>query len=341
MCAPQRQAVSVPQILFQLNFRQFSVRRGHPAHPDALVIHCIGIDHARVFAAQGITLHEAAPVKNLEQIFLFRFIRFFKPALFQAVQPFPVAGCHGGHVFRPFQPSLNLAGCNTRFLQFRQFVPQAHVPGAQPRAPAAAVIIFHPAGLGASAPVPAPFSHHAGKQAKSAHCHTLRAMDKHFNLNARIRALPDFLQGAFPCQHSPADSLPAAPDYPCPVVYGHLGACVHRQSREKPPGNPQHAQVLDQHRVCLQVIQQPQHLCHPAQFSVLHQRVHRHMNPHMAQMGKTDSVLQLLPVKVSRTGARTESGIPKVYRVRTCRIRPFQGRAVSRRSQVLHRRYAP
>ena len=96
------------------------------------------------------------------------------------------------------------------------------------------------------------------------------------------------------------------------------------------------AEVLDQHRVRLQVPQEAQHLRHGFQFPVLHQRVHRHVNPHMPQVGAADGFLQLPAVKVAGTRARTESGIPQVYRVRAGGVRPLQCLPVSRRSQTLH-----
>ena len=300
------------------------------------MIHRVREYHPRVLAAQGISLHEAAPVKDLEQPLFFCFVGLLKASPFQAVHAFPVAGRHSGHIFRPLQSAFNLAGRHPGLRKLRQFIPQAYVPGTQPCAPASAVVILHPAGLGTPAAVSAPFSNHAGEQAQSAHCHTLRAMNKYFSLNTGIRTLANLFQGALPCQHRPADSVFSAPYHSCPVVNGHLGTRVHRQVREKVPGNSQHTQVLHQHSVRMKIIQQPQYLCHLCQFPVLHQRVHGHMNPHMAQMGIADGIFQLLPVKIPCTGARTESGIPKVYRVRTCRVCPFQSRAVPCRSQILH-----
>ena len=79
-----------------------------------------------------------------------------------------------------------------------------------------------------------------------------------------------------------------------------------------------------------------QHLRHVLQFPVLYQRVHRHMDPHMPQVGETDRFLQLPAVKVPGARARAESGIPEVYRVRAGRIRPLQCLPVSRRSQTFH-----
>ena len=336
MRSAQCQSVTVLQVFFQSGLRQFSVRRRNFTDPDALVIHAIRENNPRVLTAQRVSVHEAAPVENLEKAFFFLLIRFFKAALFQAVQAFPVTSGNHGHILRPLQPPFQFDGCNPCLLQFRQFIPQAYVPGAEPRAAAAAVIIFHPAGLGAPAPVSAPFPHHAGEKAQAAHRHALCAMGENLNFDTRIRAFADFRQGAFPCQHDAAHPLLFAPDHPGPVVDSHLGACVHSQFGKKLPGNAQHAQVLHQHRVRFQIPQQSQHLCHRFQFAVLDQGIDRHMHTHMPQVGITDRFLQLPAVKITRTGARAESGIPQVYRVCTCRVRPFQSRAVSRRSQVFH-----
>ena len=341
MLSAQRQPVTVLKVFLQLYMCQFSVCRRNPSHPDSLVVHTFRENDAGILAAQCVPVHKAAPVKDLEQAFFFLPVRLFEASPFQAVQALPVAARNHCHILRPLQPALQFDGGNARFLQFGQFIPQAYVPGAEPRAAAAAVIIFHPTGLGAPAPVSAPFSHHAGEKAKAAHRHALRAVGKDLCFNPCVRAFPDFRKRALPCQYHPADPLLFAPEHPGPVMDCHLGTCVHSQFRKAVPGNAQHSQVLDQHRVRMQVPQQAKHFRHRFQFSVFDQRVHGHVNTHMPQMGITNGVLQLLPVKIARAGARAESGIPKVYRVRTRRVRPFQSRAVSRRSQVLHHRYAP
>ena len=256
MVPADRQPVIIPQVLFQFHPRQFSVRGSNLSDPDPLMVHPAGKNHAGILAAQRVSLHKAAPVENLEQPFLLCFIRFPEAARLQAVQPLPVAVRDHGHIFRPLQPAFQLDRGNPRRPQFRQFIPQAHIPGTEPRAPAAAVIILHAAGLGAPAAVSAPFTDHAGKQAQPAYRHTLRAVGKHLGLHACIRAFPDFGQAAFPGQHCPADALFSAPEDPRPVMDGHLGAGVHRQAGKEVPDDPQDTQVLHQHRVRLQVPQQ-------------------------------------------------------------------------------------
>ena len=336
----QGQPVAVLQCLFQFHPGHLSVRGYDFPDPDSLVIHRLRTDDARVFAAQGIAFHKPAPVENLQQAFLLFFVRLFKCAALQAVQPLPVTPRHHSHILRPLQPAFQLHRGDTCGLQLRQLIPQAHVPGAQPGAPLSAIAVYHPARLGAPAPIAAPFTQHAGEQAQAAHCHALGAVAEHFDLSAGFRALPDFIQAAFPGQYYAADSLSLAPAYAGPVMDRHLRAGVHCQLRKLLPDDFQHAQVLHQHRVCVKIPQQAQHLRHFFDLRVLHQRVYRDMNPHMAQMGIANSLLQLPAVKVSGACPCAEGGIPQVYRVRAGRVSLHQCLPVSRRGQILHRRFS-
>ena len=117
---------------------------------------------------------------------------------------------------------------------------------------------------------------------------------------------------------------------------GHLGAGVEPQGGKTLPGQPQDAQILHQHAVGPQRRQLFQQRQHPRQLPVLHQGVHRHINPHPVQMGKAQGLRQGFVVKIAGAGPGAEGRVAQIDRVRSRRLRPLQGLPVSRRGENLH-----
>ena len=149
-------------------------------------------------------------------------------------------------------------------------------------------------------------------------------MNENLDLRPGFRAPPNLRQAALPGQHHPLHAHFRAPADAGGIVNRHLGAGMHPQPRPAFPDHRQQAQILHQHPVRPQAVQKPQQLFRFRQLPILHQGIHRYVNPHMMQMGKADRLCQLISVKIPGTGPGAEGRVSQIHRVRSGRLCPLQ-----------------
>ena len=329
------QPVAVVQIARQLQPGHAARNGFDRADGHAAVVHTIRINHPCILCAHGIAVHEAAAGENLREALALGVVCRTEGILLHQVDTLAIAGSDGCHIFGTLQAAFQLHRAGTRFHQIRQIIAHAHIAGAEPRGRFPPVSVGQSAGLGTASAVAASAADHGGEQALSGHRHALGAMAEHLDLDPDIRCLTDFRQRAFPGQHRAGQPMPLDKFHASGIVQRHLGGCMDGQIREAGAGQMHHAQILHQHRIHAHLIEQPQHFHHAGQLAVLDQRIHRHMDVHMMQMGKMHRLAKRVLIEIARTGSGRKSSVPQINRISACCYGTVEGFTIASRGKIL------
>ena len=164
-----------------------------------------------------------------------------------AVNGLPVDLGHGGHIFGPLHPALQLQGDNAHFFNGLHIVDQAVVLQAQGvLVLPAGVAVALTTGLGAAAPVAGPGTNHGGEITLAGVAHTQGSVAENFNFNGGVGAdVLNLVPAQFPAEDHPPDSHGGAHLDTGQVVYGHLGGAVDRHMGRNLAAQLHHAPVLD------------------------------------------------------------------------------------------------
>ncbi len=187
--------------------------------------------------------------------------------------------CGQSDVFRPLHPPLNFDASHAGLLQLLQMAGQRKVFQAEPGLGRAAVKpVRQPAGLGAKAPVAAAPPDGGAEITLARITHTQSAVAKDLRLNAAaLGNIPNFLQRQLAGKNDPGKTQLLAGQSAGQIVDGDLRGGVDRQIRRHRPGQPQHAQILDDGGVRPLSAQRLQELGNPRQLPVGEQCIDRHI----------------------------------------------------------------
>ena len=272
-----------------------------------------------------ISIRKTAPMENLPQGVHIRRVHLDLTSLCIGVNIFPIYRCSNRDVFRRFQPAFDLERVRAGLAEGRDLLQQAQVFRAQPVArPPPVVGVRQAARLGAKSPVAASRAAAAiGSAQQPAHlaltgiAHTESPVDENFYfawghrpLRRRPRLLgrmtrgdplrpmtgrgegPDLLQGQLPGRHHPADSHLLDQIHRLRVVYRCLCGQMQRQVRHVPVQQAHQSHVLNDDRVCPDVIKIDPVFQSHRKLPVLQQGIESHVDFHIPFMGVGDGVTQ-------------------------------------------------
>ena len=191
-----------------------------------------------------------APVEYLKQLFP------GVPRLF-AVQGGSVDARDGGDVFGALHAALDLEGAYAGLRERVKLVYHGYIVSGEgefirsrPPAEHGGVLA---AGLGAGAPVAAPFARHGGIKTAPGKAHAERAVAEEFKLHgAAFVHAADLLKRDLPCEHRAGYPQLLAVFEPAERVYAHLGGGVYVKLGQLLADERGKARVLNYYRVGVQ-----------------------------------------------------------------------------------------
>ena len=294
-------------------------RRGELPHRHALMIRALPAHQLPVDQPRPVAAREAAAVEYLHQLLAGLLVGGIVVVRVQQVERPAIGRGDRVDVLRPLEPPLQLERRHARLAQLHERVQRHQILRGQQvalRAHRPLQSIGQAAGLGALTPVAAAAAHEAGKQALPRAAHAQRAVAEDLDLDARVRALGDFLQVHLPRQHRARKARVQRELRALGVVYGHLRAGVQAQRGQQPVKPRRHAQILHDRRVHAAMRQLFGHVVYQIHFAFLDHRVDGHMNAHVPLVGVFGRPGERLPVEIARPSARVERRRAQVDRVR-------------------------
>ena len=252
---------------------------------------------------------------------------------------------HHRHIFRPLHPPFDLEGTDAGLNQLGQHIQGVQVLGRQQVMACIHLgqhvlpLFVHqgvrqPAGLGTPAPVAAAAPDQAAHQALAAVAHAQSPVHEPFDFAGSGAAHGlQVLQGGFPGHHRLFHAVVIGKHRAGGIGHRHLGAGVERQFRGHLPGHPDHPQVLDDDPVHPDIAQKAQVFPQVGHFRVIHQGVHRYIDPYPVEMGKADGPGHFLRPEVFRIGPGSKMASSQVHRIGAGEDSRFQSFPGARRGQ--------